>query len=409
MKRSPWVVMTYAVLLLLAVATAIPNFLTEAQRAHLPQWATAQTVSLGLDLQGGAHLLLAVDRPALAEARRDDLRALVAEALREAGLPPARITLTDDGLTLPATPGSEETIAAALSAAATGQPTPVTLERTGDSLTLRLTEAGLDRAATDAADRSLEVIRHRVDQVGVSEPVISRVGADRILVQMPGVDNPGQLRDLLGSTAKMSFHMVASATGPGVTALPLRDGTGTLPVEDRVALSGERLDRAALAFDQQTKRPVISFGFDSAGAIRFGELTAENVGQRFAVVLDGQVLTAPVIQQAIPGGQGQITGNFTVEEAQTLAVLLGSGALPASLEVIEERSVGAALGSDSIIMGLITGALGLALVVGIMVTLYGGWGLVASAVLGLNVMLTLAALGLMGATLTLPGIAGIIL
>lgn len=409
MKRSPWVVMTYAVLLLLAVATAVPNFLTEAQRARLPQWATAQTVSLGLDLQGGAHLLLAVDRPALAEARRDDLRALVAEALREAGLPPARITLTDDGLTLPATPGSEETIAAALSAAAMGQPAPVTLERSGDSLTLRLTEAGLDRAATDAADRSLEVIRHRVDQVGVSEPVISRVGADRILVQMPGVDNPGQLRDLLGSTAKMSFHMVAPATGPGVTALPMRDEAGTLPVEDRVALSGERLDRAALAFDQQTKRPVISFGFDRAGAIRFGELTAENVGQRFAVVLDGQVLTAPVIQQAIPGGQGQITGNFTVEEAQTLAVLLGSGALPASLEVIEERSVGAALGSDSIIMGLITGALGLALVVGIMVTLYGGWGLVASAVLGLNVMLTLAALGVLGATLTLPGIAGIIL
>ena len=410
MKRSPWVVMTYAVLLLLAVATAIPNFLTDSQRARLPQWATAQTVSLGLDLQGGAHLLLAVDRPALSEARRDDLRALVAEALRDADLPPARITMTDQGITLPASPAAEQTIAAALSQAAIpGAPIAVTLDRTADQLTLTLTEAGLDHAATDAADRSLEVIRHRVDQVGVSEPVISRVGADRILVQMPGVENPGQLRDLLGSTAKMSFHMVAPATGPGVSALPMRDGTGTLPVEDRVALSGERLDRAALAFDQQTKRPVISFGFDRAGAIRFGELTAENVGQRFAVVLDGQVLTAPVIQQAIPGGQGQITGDFTVDEAQTLAVLLNSGALPASLEVIEERSVGAALGSDSIITGLITGALGLALVVAIMVTLYGGWGLLASAVLGLNVMLTLTALGMLGATLTLPGIAGIIL
>ncbi|MEE4346149.1 MAG: protein translocase subunit SecD [Paracoccaceae bacterium] len=414
MPRSPWVVMTYAVLLLLAVATAIPNFLTDAQRAHLPAWATAQTVSLGLDLQGGAHLLLAVDRPALAEARRADLRALAQEALRAAGQQPARITMIDTGLTLPATPAAEEAITVALyEAAVPGQPAPVTLERQGDALRLTLTEAGLDHAATDAADRSLEVIRHRVDQVGISEPVISRVGSDRILVQMPGVDNPGQLRDLLGSTAKMGFHMVATetsgTTGAGITALPMRDGTGTLPVEDRVALSGERLNHAALAFDQRTKRPVISFGFDHAGALRFGELTAGNVGQRFAVVLDGQVLTAPVIQQAIPGGKGQITGDFTVEEAQTLAVLLNSGALPASLEVIEERSVGAALGSDSITTGLITGALGLALVVGIMVTLYGGWGLLASAVLGLNVMLTLTALGFLGATLTLPGIAGIIL
>jgi SecD/SecF fusion protein len=410
MKRSPWVVMTYAVLLLLAVATAIPNFLTESQRAQLPRWATAQTVSLGLDLQGGAHLLLAVDRPALAAARLSDLKALVPQVLAEAALPPARVTATDRSLTLPATAEAEAALAAALAAAAIpGAPNPVTLDRTGDQITLTLTEAGLDHAATEAADRSLEVIRHRVDQVGVSEPVISRVGADRILVQMPGVENPGQLRDLLGSTAKMSFHMVAPATGPGVSALPLRDGSGTLLIEDRVALSGERLDRAALAFDQQTKRPVISFGFDHAGAIRFGDLTAENVGQRFAVVLDGQILTAPVIQQAIPGGQGQITGDFTVDEAQTLAVLLNSGALPASLSVIEERSVGAALGSDSITMGLVTGALGLALVVGIMVTLYGGWGLMASAVLGLNVLLTLTALGLLGATLTLPGIAGIIL
>lgn len=410
MKRSPWVMMTYAVLLLLAVATAIPNFLTDTRRASLPDWANAQTVSLGLDLQGGAHLLLAVDRNALAEARRADLRALVQEALREAGLPPHRVERDAGSLILPATAQTEAALEDALQASITpGFASDVVMERVGDRLRLTLTEAGLDRAATEAAYRSLEVIRHRVDQVGVSEPVISRVGQDRILVQMPGVENPGQLRDLLGSTAKMSFHLVAASEGPGVTALPMRDGTGTVLVQDTVALSGDRLERASQAFDQQTGRPVISFGFDHAGALRFGTLTADNVGQRFAVVLDGTVLTAPVIQQAIAGGQGQITGDFTVEEAQTLAVLLSSGALPASLEVIEERSVGAALGSDSIALGLTTGAAGLALVVGIMVLLYGGWGLLASAVLGLNVMLTLAALGFLGATLTLPGIAGIIL
>jgi SecD/SecF fusion protein len=298
---------------------------------------------------------------------------------------------------------------AAAATAQPGSPTDFTVEVSEGTLRLALTEAGLDRAATSAADSSLEVIRHRVDQVGVSEPVISRVGEDRILVQMPGVDNPAQLRDLLGSTAKMSFQMVAPGPGPGVSMLDMRDGAGAIPVEDRVALSGDRLDQAASAFDPDTGRPMVTFTFDRQGAVAFAGITAANIGQRFAVVLDNEVLTAPVIQTAIPGGQGQITGDFTPEEAQTLAVLLTSGALPASLDVIEERSVGAALGADSIKAGLITGAVGLALVVAMMVGLYGAWGLLASAVLGLNVMLTLTALGLLGATLTLPGIAGIIL
>jgi SecD/SecF fusion protein len=203
--------------------------------------------------------------------------------------------------------------------------------------------------------------------------------------------------------------MVAPGPGPGVTLLPLRDGTGEIPVEDRVALSGDRLDAAATGFEPDTGRPMVTFDFDGEGGAAFASITAANVGHRFAVVLDGEVLTAPVIQQAISGGKGQITGDFTLQEAKTLAVLLTSGALPASLNVIEERSVGAALGADSIKSGLVTGAIGLALVVAIMLGLYGAWGLLASAVLGLNVMLTLTALGLLGATLTLPGIAGIIL
>jgi SecD/SecF fusion protein len=196
---------------------------------------------------------------------------------------------------------------------------------------------------------------------------------------------------------------------PLIPAAPSSPGGGQIPVEDRAALSGDRLDKAASGFDPQTGRPIVSFFVDRQGAVAFAEITAANVGQRFAVVLDGAVLTAPVIQQAIPGGQGQITGDFTFDEAQTLAVLLTSGALPASLDVIEERSVGAALGADSIRAGLITGVIGLGLVVAVMTVLYGVWGLLASGILGLNVMLTLTALGLLGATLTLPGIAGIIL
>ncbi len=410
MRRPAWVVMTYAILLLMAVAMAIPNFMSKDMRDTLPTWASRQTVSLGLDLKGGAHLLLAVDRTDLATARLQELRQTVVAEMRAQNLNPATIRVDGNALSVPANPSMLTTLKAAASAAsAPGLAPYFTIAQTGDVMRLSLTEPGLDRTASAAADASLEVIRHRVDQVGVSEPVISRVGNDRILVQMPGVENPAQLRALLGSTAKMSFQMVAPGPGPGVTLLPLRDGTGEIAVEDRVALSGDRLDSAASAFEPDTGQPMVTFNFDGQGGATFAEITAASIGKRFAVVLDGEVLTAPVIQQAIPGGQGQITGDFTLEEAQTLAVLLTSGALPASLDVVEERSVGAALGADSIKAGLITGAIGLGLVVVMMLGLYGAWGLLASAVLGLNVMLTLAALGLIGATLTLPGIAGIIL
>jgi SecD/SecF fusion protein len=410
MRRPIWVVMTYAVLLLLAVAMAIPNFLPKDFRDSLPSWETSQTVSLGLDLQGGALMLLAVDRADLAETHLQDLRQTLIAEMKTQKLNPRTIRV--DG-TVISVPGNAALLSAlqAAGAAATqpGFPPDFTISSSGGMLRLALNDAGLDRAATAAADASLEVIRHRVDQVGVSEPVISRVGADRILVQMPGVENPAQLRALLGSTAKMSFQMVAPGPGPGVSMLPLQDGSGDIAVEDHVALSGDRLESAASGFERNTGHPMVTFSFDRQGAIAFAKITGANIGQRFAVVLDGQVLTAPVIKQAVSGGKGQITGNFKVEEAQTLAVLLTSGALPASLAVIEERSVGAALGADSIKAGLITGGIGLALVVAMMVGLYGSWGLLASAILGLNVMLTLTALGFLGATLTLPGIAGIIL
>lgn len=410
MRRPIWVVMTYAVLLLMAVAMALPNFLSKDLRDTLPPWATGQTVPLGLDLQGGAHLLLAVDRADLAATRVQEVRQILISEMRTLGLNTATIQADDTSVTAPA----NEALFAALQAGANatsqaGIPPEFTIDSSDGRLRLALTASALDRATSAAADASLEVIRHRVDQVGVSEPVISRVGDDRILVQMPGVENPAQLRALLGSTAKMSFQMVAPGPGPGVTLLPFRDGSGDIPVYDDIALSGERLDAAASGFEPDTGRPMVTFDFDRQGGAAFAQITAANIGQRFAVVLDGEVLTAPVIQQEIPGGQGQITGDFTLEEAQTLTVLLTSGALPASLDVIEERSVGAALGVDSIRSGLLTGTIGLFLVVALMVGLYGAWGFLASAILGLNILLTLTAMGLLGATLTLPGIAGIIL
>lgn len=412
MRRPLWVLATYAFLILSGIALAIPNFLSEQTRAQLPAFLAANSVSLGLDLQGGAHLLLAVDRTELAARALREAADAARSVVEEAGGDPRQIRTVADAVTLPYTAEIEAALQtrAAQDLALTAPPR-FAVTRADETLRLSVEEATLDELAAQAAARSLEVIRHRIDQVGVAEPQISRVGQDRILVQLPGVENPAQLRALLGATARMDFHLVdavATQARPGSTLLPARDG-GFIAVEDRVALSGDRLVSAAAERDPQTGRPIVTFRFDTAGALEFGRITSDNVGRQFAVVLDGQVLTAPVIQTPIMGGSGQITGQFTPEETQTLAVMLNSGSLPASLEVIEERTVGASLGADSIRAGLVAGLAGLGLVVAMMVGLYGVWGLLASAVLGLNVALTLSALGLIGATLTLPGIAGIIL
>jgi SecD/SecF fusion protein len=412
MRRPIWVLVTYAILLLAGIALSIPNFLPASMRAQLPAPLSTSAVSLGLDLQGGAHLLLSVDRTALADHAARSLTETARTVLGDLGDNPRTVRRTGDVVTLPMSEGAAAALRERATEGLSPSETPrFTIHQDGGLLRLTVPQAALDRTAADAAARSIEVIRHRIDQVGVSEPQISRVGTDRILVQLPGVENPAQLRALIGATAQMSFHLVESDTGgahAGTTMMPLRDG-GQIAVQDRVALAGDHLTSAASEFDPQTGRPVVTFRFDTAGALEFGRITAENVGRPFAIVLDGQVLTAPVIQQPIMGGSGQITGNFTMEETQTLAVLLNSGSLPASLEVIEERSVGASLGADSIRAGLVAGLAGLGLVVAVMIGLYGIWGLVASVILGLNVALTLAALGLIGATLTLPGIAGIIL
>jgi SecD/SecF fusion protein len=412
MRRPLWVLVTYAILLLAGITLSVSNFLPATTRAQLPAPFSNSAVSLGLDLQGGAHLLLAVDRAALTDHATRSLTETARSLVNDQGGDPNSVRRIGDVITIPATDATRDALQARATEGLDATDTPrFTIEQDGDALRLSVPQAALDRTAADAAARSIEVIRYRIDQVGVSEPQISRVGRDRILVQLPGIENPAQLRALIGTTAQMSFHLVASETGtaqPGVTMMPMRDG-GQIAVQDRVALAGDHLTSATSEIERQTGKPVVSFRFDTAGALEFGRITADNVGRPFAIVLDGQVLTAPVIQQPIMGGSGQITGNFTLEETQNLAVLLNSGSLPASLEIIEERTVGASLGADSVRAGLVAGLAGLGLVVAVMIGLYGVWGLLASAILGLNVALTLAALGLIGATLTLPGIAGIIL
>ncbi|HEX5933936.1 MAG TPA: protein translocase subunit SecD [Pseudorhizobium sp.] len=417
MRNSPWVVATYAFIILIGILVALPNVLPQSTLDRMPSWLPHDRVSLGLDLRGGSHLVLEVDRADLVNERLQNLLQDSRRVLRDNGIEPAGVRRNGDVITVTLRdPGQRsaavtqlETLANPVGIGTAIGQSDIDINTPSDNtVTLAYTEAGITSHGSAAVEQSLEIIRQRVDQVGVAEPTIQRVGDDRVLVQLPGEQDPSHLRQLLGSTAKMSFHLLGNQGQPGVTMLPDEEGN-QYPVLDRVELSGDRLTDARAAFDPQTNEPIVNFRFDTAGANRFAQITQANVGRPFAIVLDDKVLSAPVIRQPITGGSGQISGGFAVEEANTLAALLRAGALPAKLTVIEERTVGADLGSDAIEMGIFTGFIGFGLVVAFMFFLYGTWGILANVALTLNVILTFAGLTMLGATLTLPGIAGIVL
>jgi protein-export membrane protein SecD len=288
-------------------------------------------------------------------------------------------------------------------------------------ITLTVTDAGLAHRMTSAIEASIETIRRRVDAFGTTEPSIQREGRDRVLVQVPGISDVERLKTLIGETGKLEFKLVDPAADaqqaattkqvPAGDELAFSNDNPPIPnvLKSQTLLTGENLESATPGFDSRTGEPVVNFKFDAAGAKRFGKITQENVGLRFAVLLDNKVITAPVIREPILGGSGQISGNFTVERANDLAVLLRSGALPAKLTVIEERTVGASLGADSIASGKKAALMGLALVMIFMLLGYGLFGVFANIALILNIALIFAVLSLLGATLTLPGIAGIVL
>ncbi|MCA1491190.1 protein translocase subunit SecD [Sinorhizobium alkalisoli] len=424
MRTSRWAILAYVAIAIFGCLAALPSMLPPAMRQQFTSVLPFEPVTLGLDLKGGSHLVLEVDGAGLQKARLNTLLDDTRRALRgeRVSASSARISGNMVTVSIP-DPADRERVLPKLQELATpvsvigfgGSAPEVEVTTAGDVVTLSLTEAGLADRMTKAVEQSLEIIRNRVDQVGVAEPLIQRIGSNRILVQLPGLQDPTRLRELLGSTAQMSFHMLdqtVDVTQPpprGVEILPGANDGNRYPIESRVAISGERLADAKVGFDQRTNQPVVDFSFDSLGARQFAEITRENVGRPFAVVLDGKVLTAPVINEPILGGRGQISGNFTAEEATVLSALLRSGALPAPLTIIEERSVGPNLGSDSIRMGLYTGLVGFALVIALMVVLYGAWGMIANVGLLLHTIMTIGVLALIGSTLTLPGIAGIIL
>lgn len=428
---SRWKTISIWGAVLLGVLLSVPNLLSQSTLDSLPGWVPKTSMTLGLDLQGGSHILLAVDQQDLVNERiaatRDDIRT----QLRNARI--AYTGLSGTGRVVQVRISEANEVEKAKTALA-NLITPVSSGfMTGGSVTelqlsepepgiLRytITDQGLAYRVSNAVSQSIEVIGRRVNELGTTEPIIQRQGVDRILVQVPGLQDPQRLKDILGQTAKLTFQMV-DMTMPVQEAVNGRPPAGSsvmystddppVPylIEGRVVVSGENLVDAQATFDQRTNEPVVSFRFDAQGSQRFGQATQQNVGKPFAIILDNEVISAPRINEPILGGQGQISGNFTSQSANDLAVLLRAGALPADLTIVEERTVGPSLGADSISAGKVASIVGAVLVVVCMLLVYGKLGLIANIALAANVAMIVAVLGFLGATLTLPGIAGIVL
>jgi len=392
-----------------------------------PSWMPSSLLNLGLDLRGGAHLLAEVQVADVYAARIDGMWPDVRDALRDVRNQVGNVRRQ------PSVPGvlrvaisNPEAMPVALEAVRNLAQPVVTLtgvgqndidvQAEGDEIVVQLSEA--EREATDdrTIQQSLEIIRRRVDEVGTREPTIQRQGVDRILIQVPGIGSASELKALIGTTAKLTFHPVVGSTtdagaDPGVRnlLLPSMDEQGQFYiVEQTPVVTGEELVDAQPAFDQNN-RPAVNFRFNPTGARKFGDYTAMNIGSPFAIVLDDEVISAPVIQSHIPGGSGIITGRFSVEESTELAILLRAGALPAEMTFLEERTIGPELGQDSIEAGRIASLVAMGAVLVFMILSYGWFGVLATAALGFNVALIFGTLSAIGATLTLPGIAGIVL
>ncbi|WP_421849151.1 protein translocase subunit SecDF [Oricola sp.] len=428
---SPWRTALIWLAVFVGILYALPNVLPSTTLQSFPGFIPQSKLSLGLDLQGGVHLQLKLDRQELIDNRLESVRNEVRRLLRAEGIGYTGLSGRDQAVSVRIRDEANidrakevlapitEPISAGLLGGGIVREASLSEPETG-LLRVQITDSGLDYRMTQAVAQTVEVIRGRVDELGTTEPVIQRQGEDRVIVQVPGLDDPQRLKEIIGTTARLTFQMV-DATTPVEDALNSRPPAGTeilystddppIPylLETREIVTGENLEDAQAAFDQRTNEPIVNFRFDSSGGQRFGRATQDNVGRPFAIVLDNQVISAPVIREPILGGSGQISGNFTVDGANDLAILLRAGALPLTPTFVEERTVGPSLGADAIAAGEIAGIIGSVLVVAFMFLAYGFLGLIANVALIINVVMVIAILSGIGATLTLPGIAGIVL
>ncbi len=407
---------------LLGVVFGLPSLLPGPPASWLP-W---RTVHLGLDLRGGSYLLLEVDMNAVVKERLDSLLDGVRQALRNGEIFYQTLEAQPDQnrilLRLKDATKTDAAVAAVKPLISqdpsTGTPDLAIRSSPDGTLTMTLSEVALRTRASGAVQQSIEIIRRRIDETGVLDPQITQQGGDRIVVQLPGIGDPDRIKQLIGKTAHMTFRLVDEAANPagsgppppGDDYLAMQDRPGEkIAVRKRIDVDGADLTDARAGTNPETGEWVVNFTFNSIGARRFADVSRANVNHRFAIVLDDKVISAPVIREAITGGRGQISGSFTANSANDLAVLLRAGALPAPLTVVEERSVGPELGADSIRAGAISLAVGFILVIAFMGFFYGLFGWFANLALLVNLVLLLAVMSLLQATLTLPGMAGILL
>ncbi|MEJ2431854.1 MAG: protein translocase subunit SecD [Pseudolabrys sp.] len=414
---------------LIVVLFAVPNFLPKGATASLPAFLQRHIV-LGLDLQGGSYLLLQVDTKSVRKEMLDNLRDDVRRVLREARIGYTGLLVRGNAVEVHIRQGHNSNEAEAKLRSLV-QPLGGILSATGHNniditsgpnrfFRLAVTDPAMLERVRQAVSQSIEIISRRINQLGTVEPLIQREGNDRILVQVPGLQDPTRLKKLLGKTAKLDFRMIDTSVTPQQALqghLPPGDEvlySQSQPkqpyvVEKRVLVSGGDLTDAQPGFDPRTNEPIVSFRFNTSGARKFATVTERNVGKPFAIILDNQVISAPVIREPILGGSGQISGHFTVQSANDLAILLRAGALPAPLTIVEERTVGPGLGADSIAQGKISSYVGAAMVVLFMLVTYGLFGVFANIAVLINVAMIFGVLSMLDATLTLPGIAGIVL
>lgn len=424
---------------LIGVLCALPNLIPEKSLPGYPQFVQNLRLNLGLDLRGGSHLLLQMDKKVLLEKQLKILRGSVRTALRgsrDGSDAKAAIRYRDLAVKTgrvefrPSDPADLDkaftrinTLVEPLPTTSFGTTPGNNLEVTKEDdgrIVVRMTDAAITQRVSSTIDSAIEVVRRRVDALGTTEPSIQRQGEDRILLQVPGYDNPEKLKTVVKQAAVLSFHLVVRPATqkdaqegliePGTTILPSLDQYSSHYVlEDEPLLTGADLANAQRSVSASTNRPVVTFRLNTRGAVRFGEVTSNNVGRPFAIVLDGKVISAPTINEPITGGSGEISGNFTVSSADDLALLLRSGSLEAPLTILEERTVDASLGADSIAAGKLAAMIGLVGVVIFILVAYGRFGIYANIALLINIGMIVGALSLLQATLTLPGIAGIVL
>jgi preprotein translocase subunit SecD len=424
-----WKALAIILTALVVCLCAVPNFFPEAKVKTWPVWAQRHLV-LGLDLQGGSYLLLEVDSNYVKKDKLDQVRDDVRRTLRDAKIGYTGLATKGDSVEVRISKDTDQPTALSklreLSQplggllGSSGQRSLEVSDAGGGVIRLTVPQAAITDRIRQTIEQSIQIVERRVNELGTVEPLIQRQGTDRILVQVPGLGDPSRLIAILGQTAKMDFRMVdttvpadqasAGRLPPDSEILPSTEpGHSPYVVKKQVLVSGGDLIDAQPGFDQRSNEPIVSFRFNTSGSRKFAQATSENVGQPFAIVLDNKVISAPVIREPITAGSGQISGSFTVQAANDLAVLLRAGALPAPLTIIEQRTVGPGLGQDSIDKGELAAYVGSIMVIVFMLATYRLFGVFANIAVAINVAMIFGVLSLLNATLTLPGIAGIVL